>query len=77
MSTLSSHHFVRQLCLFGQNLENVTNAISSGRVALPELPVERSPAYCAYCIMLSVVSVVISALCWQKHSFDAEASASG
>jgi nuclear pore complex protein Nup188 len=51
-------------------------AISSGQVdvTLPELPGERSPAHWAYCVMLSVVSGVISSLGWQKHFFEAEAS---
>jgi len=54
----------------------MTMAISSGQVdvALPELPGERSPAHWAYCVMLSVVSGVISSLGWQKHFFEAEAS---
>ncbi|KAH9998258.1 hypothetical protein BJV77DRAFT_1058719 [Russula vinacea] len=55
---------------------SMTMAISSGQVdvTLPELPGERSPAHWAYCVMLSVVSGVISSLGWQKHFFEAEAS---
>ena len=51
-------------------------AITSGNVdvTLPELPGERSPAHWAYCVMLSVVSGVISSLGWQKYFFEAEAS---
>ncbi|KAI0068511.1 hypothetical protein BV25DRAFT_1817355 [Artomyces pyxidatus] len=55
---------------------SITAAVQSGSVdvTLPELPGERSPAHRAYCVMLSVVAGVISALGVQKHFFDAEAS---
>jgi len=55
---------------------SISSAISSGLVdvQLPELPGERNPAHRTYCIMLAVVSGVITALGLQKHFFDAEAS---
>ncbi|THH16450.1 hypothetical protein EW146_g4202 [Bondarzewia mesenterica] len=55
---------------------SISSTISSGSmdVTLPELPGERNPAHQAYCVMLSVVTGVITALGMQKHFFDAEAS---
>ncbi|KAN0134220.1 hypothetical protein V8E53_007992 [Lactarius tabidus] len=55
---------------------SLTNAISSGQVdvTLSEHLSERSPAHWAHCVMLGVVSGIISSPGSQKHFFDAEAS---
>ena len=72
----SAERLASERVLVAYSNSSMTMAISSGQVdvTLPELPGERSPAHWAYCIMLSVVSAVISALGWQKHFFEAEAS---
>ncbi|KAI0306857.1 hypothetical protein B0F90DRAFT_1807609 [Multifurca ochricompacta] len=72
----SAERLASERVLVAYSNSSMTMAISSGQVdvTLPELPGERSPAHWAYCVMLSVVSGVISALGWQKHFFDAEAS---
>ena len=72
----SAERLASERVLVAYSNSSMTKAISSGQVdvTLPELPGERSPAHWAYCVMLSVVSGVISALGWQKHFFDAEAS---
>ncbi|KDR84406.1 hypothetical protein GALMADRAFT_237258 [Galerina marginata CBS 339.88] len=53
----------------------ISSAISSGMidVLLPELPGQRSPAHVAYCSMISVVAMVVTALGRQNHYFDADA----
>ena len=53
----------------------ISSAISTGRidVVLPELPGQRSPAHLAYCSMISIVAMVITALGRQNHYFDSEA----
>ncbi|KAI9507509.1 hypothetical protein F5148DRAFT_1299700 [Russula earlei] len=72
----SAERLASERVLVAYSNSSMTMAISSGQVdvALPELPGERSPAHWAYCVMLSVVSGVISSLGWQKHFFEAEAS---
>ena len=72
----SAERLASERVLVAYSNSSMTAAISSGKVdvTLPELPGERSPAHWAYCVMLSVVSGVISALGWQKHFFDTEAS---
>jgi nuclear pore complex protein Nup188 len=72
----SAERLASERVLVAYSNSSMTVAISSGQVdvTLPELPGERSPAHWAYCIMLSVVSAVISSLGWQKHFFEAEAS---
>ena len=72
----SAERLASERVLMAYSNSSMTMAISSGQVdvILPELPGERSPAHWAYCIMLSVVSAVISVLGWQKHFFEAEAS---
>jgi len=72
----SAERLASERVLVAYSNSSITMAISSGQVdvALPELPGERSPAHWAYCVMLSVVSSVISSLGWQKHFFEAEAS---
>ena len=72
----SAERLASERVLVAYSNSSMTLAISSGQVdaTLPELPGERSPAHWAYCVMLSVVSSVISALGWQKHFFEAEAS---
>lgn len=72
----SAERLASERVMVAYSNSSMTMAISSGQVdvTLPELPGERSPAHRAYCIMLSVVSAVISALGWQKHFFEAEAS---
>jgi nuclear pore complex protein Nup188 len=73
----SAERLASERVLVAYSNSSMTTAISSGMVdvTLPEFPGERSPAHWAYCVMLSVVSGVISALGWQKHFFDTEASA--
>ena len=72
----SAERLASERVLVAYSNSSMTMAISSGQVdvTLPELPGERSPAHWAYCVMLSVVSGVISSLGWQKHFFEAEAS---
>ncbi|KAI0265861.1 hypothetical protein BC834DRAFT_955087 [Gloeopeniophorella convolvens] len=72
----SAERLASERVLVAYSNSSMAMAISSGKVdvTLPELPGERSPAHWAYCVMLSIVSGVISALGWQKHFFDAEAS---
>ncbi|KAH9062300.1 hypothetical protein EDB87DRAFT_336049 [Lactarius vividus] len=72
----SAERLASERVLVAYSSSSLTTAISSGQVdvTLPELPGERSPAHWAYCVMLSVVSGIISSLGWQKHFFDAEAS---
>ncbi|KAF8270909.1 hypothetical protein EI94DRAFT_1721425 [Lactarius quietus] len=72
----SAERLASERVLAAYSSSSLTNAISSGQVdvTLPELPGERSPAHWAYCVMLAVVSGIISSLGWQKHFFDAEAS---
>ncbi|KAJ3555270.1 hypothetical protein NP233_g12249 [Leucocoprinus birnbaumii] len=52
----------------------ISSAISTGQidVVLPEFPGERSPAHVAYCSMISIVAVIITALGRHNHYFDAE-----
>jgi nuclear pore complex protein Nup188 len=73
----SAERLASERVLVAYSNSSMTTAICSGKVdvTLPEFPGERSPAHWAYCVMLSVVSGVISALGWQKHFFDTEASA--
>ncbi|KAH9972952.1 hypothetical protein BGW80DRAFT_1437328 [Lactifluus volemus] len=73
----SAERLASERVLVAYSNSSMTTAISSGKVdvTLPEFPGERSPAHWAYCVMLSVVSGVISALGWQKHFFDTDASA--
>lgn len=72
----SAERLASERVLVAYSNSSMTMAITSGNVdvTLPELPGERSPAHWAYCVMLSVVSGVISSLGWQKHFFEAEAS---
>ena len=72
----SAERLASERVLVAYSSSSLTTAISSGKVdvTLPELPGERSPAHWAYCVMLAVVSGIISSLGWQKHFFDAEAS---
>ena len=72
----SAERLASERVLVAYSNSSMTMAISSGQVdvTLPELPGERSPAHWAYCVMLSVISGVISSLGWQKHFFEAEAS---
>ena len=72
----SAERLASERVLAAYSSSSLTTAISSGQVdvTLPELPGERSPAHWAYCVMLAVVSGIISSLGWQKHFFDAEAS---
>lgn len=53
----------------------ISSVIRLGRVdiVLPEFPGHRSPAHLAYCSMLSIVAMVITALGRLNHYFDAEA----
>ncbi|KAF8967477.1 nucleoporin subcomplex protein binding to Pom34-domain-containing protein [Flammula alnicola] len=53
----------------------ISSAVSSGMIdiVLPELPGQRSPAHLAYCSMVSIVAMVITALGRQNHYFDADA----
>jgi nuclear pore complex protein Nup188 len=52
----------------------ISPAISNAQidVVLPKLPGERSPAHVAYCSMISIVAVIITALGRHNHYFDAE-----
>jgi nuclear pore complex protein Nup188 len=72
----SAERLASERVLVAYSSSSLTTAISSGKVdvTLSELPGERSPAHSAYCVMLAVVSGIISSLGWQKHFFDAEAS---
>ncbi|KAA1466701.1 hypothetical protein DENSPDRAFT_811950 [Dentipellis sp. KUC8613] len=62
--------------LIAYSNNSISSAISSGAVEVttPELPGDRNPAHVAYCVMLSVVAGVLTALGSQNHFFDAEAS---
>ena len=53
----------------------ISSIISSGRLdaVLPDVPGHRNPGHLAYCSMLSIVAMVISALGRQNHYFDSEA----
>jgi nuclear pore complex protein Nup188 len=71
----SAERLASERVLVAYSNSSMTMALTSGSVdvTLSELPGERSPAHWAYCVMLSVVSGVISSLGWQKHFFEAEA----
>jgi len=72
----AAERFASEGVLAAYSNNTISTAISAGLldVSLPELPGERSPAHSAYCSMLSIVAVVISALGISHHYFDAEAA---
>ncbi|KAI0048058.1 hypothetical protein FA95DRAFT_1133922 [Auriscalpium vulgare] len=72
----SAERLASEGVLIAYSNSSISPAVQLGSldVAIPDMPGERSPAHRAYCIMLSVVSGVITALGLQKHFFDAEAS---
>ncbi|KAF5392573.1 hypothetical protein D9757_002255 [Collybiopsis confluens] len=54
---------------------SISKAASAGLIddVLPEFPGQRSPAHFAYCLMLSIVSAIITAMGHSNGYFDAEA----
>ena len=74
-SPLAAERFASEGVLAAYSNNFISSAVSSGMVdiTLPELPGQRSPAHLAYCSMISIVAMVITALGRHNHYFDAEA----
>ncbi|KAJ3512033.1 hypothetical protein NLJ89_g3758 [Agrocybe chaxingu] len=72
---VAAERFASEGVLAAYSNNFISSAISSGMIdiVLPELPGQRSPAHVAYCSMLSIVAMVITALGRQNHYFDADA----
>jgi nuclear pore complex protein Nup188 len=74
-SPIAAERLASEGILTAYSKTRISPIISSGRLdtVLSELPGHRNPAHLAYCSMLSIVAMVITALGRQNHYFDSEA----